>query len=100
MRAETPTLVCMYVQRMYRAAFLCGVFMVIIKAEVRIAERAYLDACWLVFLARVVSTGVLAAHALRLSWWSQSAQCMLVLVLTLVKRLNFFFFLLKIEARR
>ena len=89
-RAETPTLVCTYVQRMDRAAFLCGMFMVIVKAEVRVAERAYLDACWLVFLVNVVSTGVLAAHALRLSWWSQSAQFMLVLVLTSMRGLIFF----------
>ena len=83
-----------------RTAFLCGMFMVVVKAEVRVAERAYLDACWLVFLVNVVSTGVLAAHALRLSWWSQSVQCMLVLVLTLMKGLIFFFFILKIEAGR
>lgn len=87
MRADTSTRVCTYIQRMYRAAFLCGMFMVIVKAEVRAAERVCLEACWPIFLVYVVSTGVLAAHALRLSWWSESVQGMLVLVLTLMKRL-------------
>lgn len=92
MRADTSTLACTYVQRMDRAAFLCGMLMVIVTAEVRAADRACLDACRLVFLVYVVSTGVLAAHARRLSWWSESVQGMLVLVLTLMKRLIFFFF--------